>query len=537
MKCAAALALAVLALGDASRIPRHHLKQPIYSEDHAEGSVLLGTVHSGEVRSPILQKYAKDPWARIVAAASLRNSTVAVVVLLLCLALAHEASVSIYQRLPLPPSNPRFVLQLVYLIWTVVVAIDYSVFIPTAYAVGHNMGCAPITGGVFIGCAWVMLPVAAWLASSWYRTYSQKFGRHTAVLSTLLFVGQDLCIAMVLDSGWALGPETMWFLIALRFACGLGYLSYIVRYMTYGITSTEGRVGLSILGAAATNLGLCLGPLWSALVLTVARHDGVALSPYGEAAMPLYGVAIAWAVIVLAFCFAIPLDRSTPGMTTPRQATPSTPHQATPKSEMTHADRKIIVIMSLLFSAERGLTVSAIEAGTAMLLELQFAWGARDIGLGIGTVFAITTISALGVAVALHRAPSREVPVLLILAVTAAFTTTLLFDFGKFGATQILLADGIIYSCVYTASGIIDGLATRAAIAGTWYSMENYLALKVSVASGARALGAPMARGLIDIGGRNTYAFVMVSMGLCGLTSAMKLALLIGRQRHTEESS
>jgi methyltransferase (TIGR00027 family) len=188
--------------------------------------------------------------------------------------------------------------------------------------------------------------------------------------------------------------------------------------------------------------------------------------------------------------------------------------------------------MSLLFSAERGVTVSAIEAGTAMLLETEFSWGPLAISLGIGAVFAIATILGIAMAVALHAAPAMEIPALLTMAGTAGMSAILLFDFGKLGAMQILLADGAIYPCAYIASGIIDGLATRATIHGTWYSMETYLALKVVAACGTRVIGPPLARALIDVGGRNTYAAVQASVGLLGFMSACKLAFVTGRQRN-----
>merc|ERR1740138_1557612 len=56
-------------------------------------------------------------WARIAA--------VAAVALLLLLALIHEVIVSSYQCLPFPFCCSRSVLQVVYLMWTVIIGIDY----------------------------------------------------------------------------------------------------------------------------------------------------------------------------------------------------------------------------------------------------------------------------------------------------------------------------------------------------------------------------------------------------------------------------
>jgi hypothetical protein len=173
---------------------------------------------------------------------------------------------------------------------------------------------------------------------------------------------------------------------------------------------------------------------------------------------------------------------------------------------------------------ERGLSVGAIEAGTAMLLEIQFGWSARAIGIGISCVFAFTIVTCSILMFLNWKRVVVETNMLVCVAFIAACGGVLLFDFKTGMALQLLLADCLIYPFMYSASAAADGLATRVAVPDSWYSMESYLALKGAGQAFFRFMGFPFARFLIDSGGRNVYAATLLTLGTLGLYSASKIA-------------
>jgi MFS family permease len=388
------------------------------------------------------------------------------------------------------------------------------------------MGCSPATSGLLIGSGFLTSPIASVGGAYIFKKYSQYTGRIVSICGIILLSAQNLGMGIALDRQSHHGPNTMWLLIGLRVMCGLGKVSYIGQYMAYAVTPKFERTGLSIATAIATNLGLCLGPLVSALTIHALGGKEVVHSVYTRSSASLYIMALLWAGLALAFALTYPIHDLKPLMPT---ETSLTAEKISPRSaRLTIKDRENIVLQGVLYTLERGISVGAIEAGTAMLLEIQFGWGARRIGLGISSVFAFTIVICTVLMFLNWKRVFSETNMLVCVAGVAACGGTLLFDFKNGFALQLLLADCLIYPFMYSASAAADGLATRVAIPDSWYSMESYLAMKGAGQALFRFMGFPLARYLIDTGGRNIYATVLLSLGLLGLLSAFKIAWVSG---------
>eukprot|EP00427_Karlodinium_veneficum_P063561 CAMPEP_0169322734 /NCGR_PEP_ID=MMETSP1017-20121227/9576_1 /TAXON_ID=342587 /ORGANISM="Karlodinium micrum, Strain CCMP2283" /LENGTH=168 /DNA_ID=CAMNT_0009417293 /DNA_START=982 /DNA_END=1485 /DNA_ORIENTATION=+ len=138
-------------------------------------------------------------------------------------------------------------------------------------------------------------------------------------------------------------------------------------------------------------------------------------------------MALLWAGLALAFALTCPVHDLNPLM--PTETTGLSDRISPRSAKLSIKDRENIVIQGVLYTLERGISVGAIEAGTAMLLELQFGWGARAIGLGISSVFALTIVICTILMFLNWKRVYSETNMLVCVAATAACGGLLLFDF------------------------------------------------------------------------------------------------------------
>jgi hypothetical protein len=407
-----------------------------------------------------------------------------------------------------------------YLFWWILLMMEPSVLIPTSYELALEMNCTATTSGVLIGIGYLASPIGFFWGRHLFQEYSQFVVRGVCLAATFVFVVQNLVVAFVLDSSEEHGPSTMYFILVVRFIAGIAKVSSVCQLMAYKVTERQHRTLLSILTAIVTNAGLFFGPLLSAVSIHAMGGREQVQSVYTRTSTSLYMMAFLWAILGVAFSLTLPVDLS------PWLSDEEAKIQQE-RIRISIEDRKAIVWQGLCYSAERALAVGAIEAGTAMILEVQFGWGTRAIGLGISSVFGFTMFFCATIMIVHAFWKINEVNALVSLSVVSAVGAVFLFDFDNHFALQVLLADALIYPFMYCANGITDGIVTRFAVPGTWYSLENYLAAKGSSLGLFRFLAFPLARFLIDTGGRNVYATCQLLIGILGLWSCIRLGWLV----------
>jgi len=409
------------------------------------------------------------------------------------------------------------------LAYWVFLMMDTGVLIPTSYELAIAMRSSASVSGIFLGCGYIATPIGSIAAAIVARRCSQHTSRIIGLLGASLLSAQNLAMAMILDSRSRHGPETMWYLIALRTVLGCGKIAYVVQYMAYNVTPRVDRTTLSIQVAIATNLGMCLGPYLSAFVIHLIGGREVVPSVYARTSAVLYLMAVLWGVLVLIFAIFMPtVLRSIP--------TPSTEAASDERSlevarlaKCSIDDRKSVVLHAFHFSINRALASSAIEAGSAMILQTQFEWGSRAIGFSISAVFGITVVLCALILVMLRRRIVQDVRALMVLIGISSIGSVLYFDYGSGMAIQVLVADVMIYPSMFAANGIVDGIATSLAVPDTWYSMESYLGAK-SLMGVPRFLAFPLVRYALEYYGRNLYAALLFLIGLLALGSAYTIS-------------
>lgn len=215
-----------------------------------------------------------------------------------------------------------------------------------------------------------------------------------------------------------------------------------------------------VLAQCARSCGLVLGPAifgvvssWSAGELMLSPQMGM-ITAFSSVAMLF--VALATSLLT---CAIVPTHM-------PAAA------EEVALSELTEEQvtaRQSIVWLMLCFCLERSLFVSLLESNSMTHL-VSMGWGLADIGMLRVLSFALASLTCL-LALVARRCGMRESSLIMVTAAVGIMGCYLhLFANSKanlFGAVSITCSSTV-------AMGIADGWASRAAVKGKWFSVENY---------------------------------------------------------------
>lgn len=413
-------------------------------------------------------------------------------------------------------------IQATYLVWSMLIMMDPTVLIPTSYELIKEMGGSAAMSGLLVGSGYLVSSIGSIGAAYLCKNYSQRFVRVVGLIGCFMLAMQNLIYAVVLDSQDTHDIRTAWFIIVLRMFGGIGKISYVCQFMAYTVTPRPSRTAIAILTAFAANAGLCLGPFVTACVLqAVGGREGVP-SVYTRSAAPVYIMGTLWCMLGLMFAIFVPPDLAyLPDCGKLDDVSPRS-------GQLTMQEREHAVRHGLLYTAERGLGVAAIEAGIAMILEVQFGWSTRAIGFAISAVFGVTMIVCAVLMFVKYIGMLKDVQGLVITSFVSACGAILLLDWPDGTAWLVLIAALMVYPFMYAANGILDGIVTCLTIPNTWHSLESYLGARGALQALFRFLGYPLARFLIDCCGRNSYATGLMVLGGAGCYSANALYRMLG---------
>lgn len=430
---------------------------------------------------------------------------------------------------PLPTlrgnDNHKEMLQVALLGFWILLMMDTGMLIPTSYELAQAMKTSASASGTFLGCGYLATPAGSIFAAYLFRTCSQRTARFIGLIGVFMLTAQNLFMALLLDSRDDHGPETMWTLITIRILLGLGRVAYIVQYMAYNVTTREGRTRLSILVAMAINAGMCLGPYLSAIVIHLLGGRESVPSVYSRTSAIMYVMAALWAVWALVFAISMPCHLKFAKMPRPEDAELSRDAEAQIGrfAKCTQGDRKSIVAHALHFCMNRALASSAIEAGSALILETSFEWGSRATGFSISAVFGVTVVMCGLTLYILSLRIVKDVNCLMFFMGISCVGSLLLLNAQHGHALQLLIADILIYPSLFCANGIVDGIVTSLSVQDTWYSVESYLSAK-SLQGIPRFIAFPLTRHIIDCCGIVSYAKLLIVFGILATASSCTIA-------------
>jgi len=289
--------------------------------------------------------------------------------------------------------------------------------------------------------------------------------------------------------------------------------------------------------AIAINLGMILVPILLCASVTMSIQSGFGdNSLLQQNAVPLYSVALLWMSLALFVACVVPRHLNCgAGHDDAEQI-----HQGSATEKLsvagTQSDaRREVTRLAWGAAFERACMVSGVENGTAMLLETEFGWPYRSVGLGLMVVGLGTIVVCCLGAAAKFDGHGSGVNMLLSASVAAILSVVPLFDMMQAGPPAIFTADMFIYSATFLMQGICDGAAVNAANKGMHgYSLEDYQVGKVFSINLGRAVGSGCSRLVLASLGRNAYASEQLILGLLGCGIAYRVALLMRHARDND---
>ncbi|CAJ1350434.1 unnamed protein product [Effrenium voratum] len=179
--------------------------------------------------------------------------------------------------------------------------------------------------------------------------------------------------------------------------------------------------------------------------------------------------------------------------------------------ELDTQQRQEVVTNMIQYGFERQYQAASIEVSTIMLLEVSYGWSIESCGAVFTVVSSTSLFFAAISAMLMSRKLLSESVVFAGSNLISLVGVIFLFDFGT-GAAGLLFADGLVYGCASVSNGIAEGWGSKAAIPDTDFSQEAFRAANYSAVSIARFIAPVIARAMLDFGGRNVYACVLLVM-------------------------
>lgn len=330
--------------------------------------------------------------------------------------------------------------------------------------------------------------------------------------------------------------------------------------MAQKITPKDEMVPYMLYRSSCNTFGIGLGPLFSYAVATTFQIKEI----HTQAHIQELILAFLWSGFFMVAYVTIPQDlgpfiqaKDAADAANSTLQTPGTPFGTIVNRAAEHSDdsdtinkemtvnkdvhqtetvleaRRHIWFFGLLYGIERAFMVAALEAATAMLLEVQYGFALSDVGLAVGCTFLFGAPAVFVVEGIRRSGLYKDVAVLFGLAGCCLFSTIFLpevtahFVFGendRRGYLLLLLADALIFPSGFLANGIAEGLANKHAIPGSFYSQENLTVLDPVVQNSiGRFLGPALARLILAKMGRDAYFVMQFILSTCTGLGAFKI--------------
>eukprot|EP00930_Biecheleria_cincta_P005446 TRINITY_DN10637_c0_g1_i1.p1 TRINITY_DN10637_c0_g1~~TRINITY_DN10637_c0_g1_i1.p1 ORF type:complete len:677 (-),score=92.75 TRINITY_DN10637_c0_g1_i1:78-2108(-) len=471
--------------------------------------------------------------------------------------LAHEVYVGCFGGRPLlqnPVPQKSIGLQVLSLWGWMSMLMSTAVNIPLSLDYTISMGMDPVLSGFFlsIGCVTGMVGMTAGRIIFDEKKWSQRALRRWMIL--LPDVAGLMGLVTFYFLQWVAGQpiavrRTFWWtsLAVGQLQTLLGSSVNIPGAVIWNkCTPNRDKTFWTMLQQSTKMLGMALGPGVAALVIYGVQGNGERVCPVSMQAwmnLAMMSMNLISGLLNLMYLPVEipPFDERTMDVTppsepprsprqprSPRGAPPAEPVKLEPApEEFEDKDREKLVWHALQFAFERPLTVAAVEVATVMILEVEYGWPRENTGIVFFIIACLGTVFALVVAILVRRRSIRESYLVFTSGIISVVASLLLFDFtGSAGMWSLLVADPMLFTLALTSWGICEGWAARAVQPGKWYSIETFRMFDGLLMNLGRTISPLIARLLIDMGGRNSYAalqVIVVGLGFHSLRSMCNL--------------
>jgi len=173
----------------------------------------------------------------------------------------------------------------------------------------------------------------------------------------------------------------------------------------------------------------------------------------------------------------------------------------------------------------RAAVTSAVEGATSLLLEMEYAWHPRNIGIVIGATFLCCLPAKL--AIDSSKAALTVFQWIHILCSISIIGSLLLFRRSWF---TLLLADVLLFPSLYLSDGMVRGLMQQYALpSGSVFDQNHTTFWAMVLNSCGRYLGPWTARCLLEKANQTSYAICqsMLTAAFCVVFEVMVVRRLL----------
>lgn len=440
-------------------------------------------------------------------------------------------------------SRPHRPLQTVLLLYICMFMSSVTVIIPASSALMHDLGLGATSSGVLIGCAWPLSSVVAFLMKPLVQDWDQSRVRLVLLVNYALQVLSTLAFALASDPPAAFGTVSDTARLAVFFISRLivgvsGGSDLLLNVMVWKIVPAKEIVSLEVNKTYCRILAIGLGPLVFSLVCWTTG----ASNPRTHSAHPAYAFSVFWLIFGIIASVSIPKKLTSLKQAKEAEDDRSSLEGVSNKQEnsfnvraLPETTRRSIWFAAMFYGFERALMVSALEAATSLIIEIEFSWNIKDVGLAVSMTFFIGLPFALLLNITRESGLITEARLMSGAAVTSVVASLLLFPsislaraleaHGLSAVGSVLVADCFIFTSRYLANGIIDGLAVQSSLPGTFCSMENFRLFESLLQDSlARFIGPILARYLISSHGRQAYSIMQLCVSTLGCLTCFSIA-------------
>jgi len=382
----------------------------------------------------------------------------------------------------------------------------FAIIIPGAFDLSSAVGEDAVYSGFLIGimkfgvCLGCFVP---WLCLNrdpgCWRTKSTLFlscGFLLEILGASAYALVCLFITFGQASDARVGNQSAVLLCArLVHGIGSGIVSNTTRNQVAHLFPSSGRTSNVVWVMVAIAMGMGLGPMFaSGAVALTGLVAGASIPTFASVAV----VAVVFPVVsLLSLLIAPSLDLEVDHITEVSSETRLSVNEVSARGR--------IVIGCLVFEMIRGLSVSSLEAATALILEYRYHWSLQSIGLAVGGCFLFCPAwKVLLQQMAGHLVSLQSWPRFLMFLVILG--ATLMLYTGN--ALLLLGADSLLFPGFLLCGGIVQGILQQNCFPTGWLLDLNNtsIACHLVIDGFGRFIGPPLARWHVMRGGQFEYA-------------------------------
>lgn len=415
----------------------------------------------------------------------------------------------------------------------------YTVVILDSYRLARAMGVGAVWSGWFIGGHALGVAIGCsvlWLIIGWFPDLWRRPHKTLGVGACLIMLGAGGLSAGIFHASepsldWASSPGLPALMMTARvfIGVGCGLHQFMLRQIFAYITPPADRPNQVQRAAMVNNLGMGSGPFTAALAWAVQDVWPCSLSGTGldvlGAIIPTSTLVVLLAVMYLPSLESVKDEIAAAMPLTARESQPLTASDSQMSFSNEEVRRRCIVVMcAVVFAGGRSFAVSSIDAATAMLLEVEYRWDPRAIGLAISFCFFSSYFVKQ-----LHDAYKDTITLSsrLRLLMAGSFLGAIMmipslcfFSYAKC-AFMLLAADSILFPCFNLSDATMQGMMYNHVLQGSIMNINNMtiLVIFVGVAVG-KFLGPPTARWTVERGGQWDYALWQIAICITAILLA-----------------